>query len=179
MKYISLLRGINVSGKNKIKMDELKSLYEHIGFEDVSTYIQSGNVIFTTDIKNKNELCKTIEVAIKEKYKFHVPVVLRTKSEILNIIKSCPFGSVDIENEGSKILVTLLSSLPAKDSLENITKFVADTEKLVLKDKEVYLYCPNGYGKSKLSNNFLEKKLGVSATTRNWKSLCKISDLLN
>jgi len=177
MIYISLLRGINVSGQKKIKMADLKSLYEKLGFQDVVTYIQSGNVIFSSANKKKSDLSTLIENAIEKKYKFHVPVEIRTNSEISKVIKNCPFGSVDIESEGTKVLVTFLSSKPLKNKLENALEYSAATEKLVLKGKEVYLYCPNGYGKSKLSNTILEKKLGVGATTRNWKSVNKLYEL--
>lgn len=177
MRYISLLRGINVSGQKKIKMNDLESLYEKLGFQDVLTYIQSGNVIFNSGIRNRLEIIKIIEHGIKKKYKFHVPVTLRTRREISNIIKKCPFGSVDISLEGAKVLVTFLSARPLKDKLALINKSVAASEKIVLTGKEIYLYCPDGYGKSKLSNNFLENKLGVVATTRNWKSVHKLYDL--
>lgn len=177
MKYISLLRGINVSGQKIIRMADLKALYEKLGFQNVLTYIQSGNVIFDSDIKNITELNKKIENAIERKYKFCVPVELRTSREILNIIKNCPFGSVDLEQEGTKVLVSFLSATPLKDKLEKAQEYAADSEQIVLKGKEIYLYCPNGYGKSKLSNTFLEKKLGVGATTRNWKSVNKLYEL--
>ena len=152
-------------------MNDLKSLYEDLGFQDVVTYIQSGNVVFNTQTKDSTELKESIETAIKKKYKFHVPVEIRTVTEISNVIKNCPFGSVSLEEEGTKVLVTFLSSKPAKGKIEALLKYVMEPEKLVLKGKDVYLYCPNGYGKSKLSNTFLEKKLEVGATTRNWKSV--------
>jgi len=177
MRYISLLRGINVSGQKKIKMSDLKSLYEKLGFKDVLTYIQSGNVIFNTDIKNRAEIITLTESGIKGKYKFHVSVTLRTRREISSIIKKCPFGTVDVARDGAKILVTFLSAKPPKDKLALIKKSVAASEKIALMGNEMYLYCPNGYGKSKLSNSFLENKLGVVATTRNWKSVHKLHDL--
>lgn len=177
MKYISLLRGINVGGQKKIKMSDLKSLYEQLGFQDVMTYIQSGNVIFNVEDKNKAGLNESIEKAIEKKFKFHVPVKIRTSREISNIVKNCPFGSVDLEENGTKILVTFLSSKPLKAKMAETLKYVVDPEKFVLKGKEVYLYCPNGYGKSKLSNTFIENKLSVMATTRNWKSVHKLNEL--
>ena len=176
-KYISILRGINVSGQKKIKMSDLKSLYELLDFQNVVTYIQSGNVIFDASVENTDELKITIEKAIEEKYKFHVPVEIRTNHEIENIINNCPFGSVNLAEDGSKVLVTFLSSEPQEEMALDIQKYVVVPEKLVVRGKEVYLYCPNGYGKSKLSNTFLEKKLNVVATTRNWKSVYKLHEL--
>ncbi|NOY85763.1 MAG: DUF1697 domain-containing protein [Deltaproteobacteria bacterium] len=178
MKYISILRGINVSGQKKIKMIELKLLYESLGFQNVVTYIQSGNVIFDASDKNKSNIKTLIEEAIEKKYKFHVSVEIRTKREIGNIIKNSPFGPVDLVEDGTKVLVTFLCTKPDKVKISNVLNYVVLPEKLVVKGKEVYLYCPNGYGKSKLSNTFLENKLGVKATTRNWKSVHKIYELL-
>ena len=177
MKYISILRGINVSGQKKVIMGDLKSLYELLGFQNVVTYIQSGNVIFDASVKNKADLKTKIEEAIEEKYKFHVPVEIRTNREIENIIKNSPIGSVDLVEDGTKVLVTFLSSKPSEVKISALQKYVAAPEKLVVVGKEVYLYCPNGYGKSKLSNTFLEHKLGIEATTRNWKTVHKLYEL--
>jgi len=177
MKYISILRGINVSGQKKIKMLELKLLYESLGFTNVVTYIQSGNVIFEARGKNKSDLKTIIEEAIEKKYKFYVPVEIRTNREMESIIKNCPFGAVDLEVDGTKVLVTFLGAKPDNVNVATVLSYVVSPEKLIVKGKEVYLYCPNGYGKSKLSNTFLENKLGVEATTRNWKSVHKLYEL--
>ncbi len=177
MKYISILRGINVSGQKKIKMSDLRLLYESLGFQNVVTYIQSGNVIFDTTVKNMADLKISIENAIEEKYEYHIPVIIRTNSEIGDIIKNCPFGLVDLVKDGTRILVTILTSEPSETRISAILKYAAATEKIVISGKEVYLYCPNGYGKSKLSNTLLEKKLGIDATTRNWKTIHKLYEL--
>lgn len=171
MRYISLLRGINVSGQKKVKMSELQSVYEQLGFDNVLTYIQSGNVIFTAKNKNISTLIHDIESAIKKYFNFRVPVVIRTHAELKKIINGCPFNVVSDENFWTKILVTFLSAKPDVESVSGLMKYVYAPEELVVKGREVYLYCPNGYGKSKLSNTFLEKKLAVGATSRNWKSV--------
>jgi uncharacterized protein (DUF1697 family) len=158
-------------------MADLKSLYEFLGFQNVVTYIQSGNVIFDTTVKNKDVLKAKIEDAIEKRFKFYVPVQIRTNREIGNILENCPFGSVDLGDDGTKVLVTFLSSKPSEVRVSYIQKYVLPPEKLFVRGKEVYLYCPNGYGKSKLSNIFLEHKLGVEATTRNWKSVNKLHEL--
>jgi len=177
MKYISLLRGINVSGQKKIKMADLKSLYESLDFKNVVTYIQSGNVIFDAAVKNKSDMKIKLEEAIEESYKFHVPVEVLTNADIRDIIKKYHFGSVDLAEDGTKVLVTFLSSKPAEDRVSDIKKYVTPPEKLIVQEKEAYLYCPNCYGKSKLSNTFLENKLGVKATTRNLKTVHKLYEL--
>lgn len=177
MKYISVLRGINVSGQKKIKMADLKELYQSLGFDKVITYIQSGNVLFQSDSGDKDDLKRSIEDAIAGKYDFHVPVTLRTDEELKDIFDNCPYEEAKIEENGTKVLVTFLQSLPSREKQELLREYVKPPEQLTIIGSEVYLYCPNGYGKSKLSNTFLEKKLGVSATTRNWKSVKKLNEL--
>ena len=177
MKYISVLRGINVSGHKKIKMADLKEIYQSLGFESVSTYIQSGNVIFQSSSTDKGDLKKIIEKEIKRKYDFHVPVTILTEQELKEIVDSCPYEEAKMEENGTRILVTFLQSDPPSESQEALKEYVKSPEKLTIQGSEVYLYCPNGYGKSKLSNTFLENKLGISATTRNWKSVKKLCEL--
>ncbi len=177
MKYISILRGINVSGQKKIKMADLKALYESLGFASVITYIQSGNVIFESGDGDVAHLISCIEKIIKEKYEFHVPVDIRTNQEMEAVINYCPYEEADVEENGSKILVTFLLSVPLTARIDDIKKYVVHPERLTVHGREVYLYCPNGYGRSKLSNTFLENKFAVRATTRNWKSVQKLYEL--
>lgn len=179
IRYVSILRGINVSGQKKIKMADLKWLYEQLGFENVLTYIQSGNVIFDSPISQITEIKINIEKTIKEKYQFEVPVEIRTGNQMLNIINVCPFQNIDLEKEGSKVLVSFLSSKPSPAKIDDIKKYAVDPEELVVKGTEVYIYCPNGYGTSKLTTNLIEKKLDVVATTRNWKTVLKLDALSN
>lgn len=177
VRYVSILRGINVSGQKKIKMADLKALFEVQGFVNVTTYIQSGNVVFESAETDRSKLKETIERAVEKKYKFHVPVDLRTSQELKEIIDCCPYEEAKSEENDAKVLVTFLHSAPSKKKQELLLEYVKKPEKLVAKGAEIYLYCPNGYGKSKLSNTFLENKLGISATTRNWKSVKKLYEL--
>lgn len=177
MIYISILRGINVSGQKRIKMVDLKALYEAQGFEGVSTYIQSGNVIFESTETDKKKIRKILERAIEEKYKFHVPVDLRTSKELKRVVENCPYEEVKVEENGTKVLVTFLKSAPPNQKQDLLLGYVKSPERLSIQGSEVYLYCPNGYGKSKLSNTLIESKLGMSATTRNWKSVKKLYEL--
>ncbi len=177
MKYISILRGINVSGQKKIKMADLKALYESLGFKNVETYIQSGNVLFETNTTKVGELKIKIEKAISKKYGFDVPVEIRNGRELSDIINNTPFGALDLEGNGTKLLVTFLAAKPTATKITKLMEYVAAPEELVVAGREVYLHCPNGYGKTKLSNTFLERTLGVDATTRNWKSVCKLHEM--
>jgi len=176
-KYISILRGINVSGQKKIVMKDLKSLYERLGFENVTTYIQSGNVIFDCDSDDVNDIKSKIETAIKQQYDFEVPVNVRSSCEFKEVLARVPFDDVNLETDGTKMLVTFLDKQPKSNEIDALIEYVKSPEKLVLGDKCVYLHCPNGYGKTKLTNVFIEKKLKVIATTRNLKSVYKLCEL--
>ena len=176
MTYISLLRGINVSGQKKIIMKDLKALYESLGFENVETYIQSGNVVFESELK-ENTLIDKIEKEIQIKYGFEVPVQVGSVDTFDDMMKACPFSDLDLVAEGTRVMVTFLASVPSVEHVQKLMTYVKEPERLVVVGREVYLYCPNGYGKTKLSNNFIENKLKVNATTRNWKSVLKLSSL--
>jgi len=174
--YISLLRGINVSGQKKVKMAELKALYESLGLQNVVTYIQSGNVIFKSD-KNSESLKMLLEQTIKQNYSFEVPVEVISQKDFLMVNEHLPFTDVDLELDGSKVLITFLSAAPKTELVEKLMTYVKSPETLIINNKVIFLRCPNGYGKSKLSNNFIENKLKVTATTRNLKTLVKLSAL--
>lgn len=171
--YISILRGINVSGKNRIKMDELRDLYETIGLKNVKTYIQSGNAVFTSDEQSTDNLETTIRGQINSKFGYDVKVLVLCTAALEKIIDSLPFTGRDV----AKLHVTFLSSMPATTSMDKIIDKKSDAELIYIAEKAVYLYCPDGYGKTKLSNSFLEKQLNVTATTRNWKTVNKLLEL--
>ncbi len=175
--YISMLRGINVSGQKKIQMIDLKALYEALKFKDVTTYIQSGNIIFKANEKIFDEnLAIKIEEAIYKKYNFNVSVIIRSVEEMENIISVNPFlkeREINIE----KLHVTFLAENPPQANVESIKHIDYSPDKFIITGKEIYLYCPNGYGITKLSNNFFENKLKVKATTRNWKTVNKFVEL--
>lgn len=175
-KYISLLRGINVSGHKKIKMTDLKELYEKLGYGDVITYIQSGNVVFNSSSK-LNQIKTDIEKAIEEKYSFTVDVVIRPAEDFATILKNMPFKNVAIEEDGSKILVTFLYGNPTVPNIDILKEKALPSEQIIFGDRLFYLHCPDGYGNTKLSNVFIEKKLKTSATTRNLKTVAKLCEL--
>jgi len=171
--YISLLRGINVSGQKKIKMAELKKLYESLSFENVSTYIQSGNVVFESYLDIK-ELQSIIETAIEKYFKFDVPVLILSPNQLINAYKNLPFTTIDIEQEGSKIIIFFLSKTISTQQGSNIQTYLTNSEQLVIGDGVIYLYCPAGLGKSKLTNKLIETKLQLTSTARNVKTVNKL-----
>lgn len=173
--YISILRGINVSGQKKMLMTDLAKLYEDLGFKDVVTYIQSGNVIFKTDKKFTNvKLAKLIEDKIVATYNFQVPVIIRTLKELQDIVVINPF----IKEEIDSLYVTFLSNSPSAINLEKLDNVNFLPDKFEIIDKEIFLSV-SSYGNTKLSNNFFENKLKVTATTRNWKTVNKLLELAN
>ena len=169
--YISMLRGINVSGQKMIKMTELKVLYESLRLNNVATYIQSGNVIFQSKEKDPVSLGDAIEKAIERTFGFSVTVVLRQPAEFQRVINKCPFlGSAKIDE--SRVYVTFLKSRPAS-ALVKAMALVPNksNDTYQISGNEIYLHCPDGYGKTMLSIAFFEKYLKVPATTRNWKTV--------
>jgi uncharacterized protein (DUF1697 family) len=174
--YIALLRGINVSGKNSIKMDALVSSFKGFGFENVKSYIQSGNLIFHSKVKNSEEIRLMIENMIEIKFSLDVSVIIRTKADIEQVIKNNPFLKDKIV-EIDRLYVTFLSETPDNNIINKLNLSKNEGEEFQIIDKEVYLYCPNGYGRTKLNNNIFESKLKVKATTRNWNTVNKLMEI--
>lgn len=176
MRYIALLRGINVSGQKMIKMAELKSALEDLGFKGVKTYIQSGNVVFDYGLIDTKELVDIIEKKIDEVFGLGVNTIVRSDVELESIINSNPF--IKEENiEMDKLHVTFLREVPEFTISSGLEIKKEEGEKFLIISKEVYLYLPNGYGRTKLNNTMFEKKLKTSATTRNWNTINKLLQL--
>ncbi len=153
-----------------IKMDALRHLFADLGFQNIQTYIQSGNIIFQNKKTDQQKLEKKIAKAIAEKFAFDVPVIVKEFGELKQIIADNPF-LVDKEKDIAHHLhVTFLADKPEQENFIKIRDGQYQADEIHLIDKAIYLYCPNGYGNSKLSNSFLESKLKVVATTRNWKT---------
>lgn len=174
--YISILRGINVAGQKKIGMDELKTLFESLRFSDVSTYIQSGNVVFTAKETSIGALRLKIERLIGKKFGCDVPVQIRTIEEFKKVIDANPFVE-DAKIDASKLHVTFLERMAAKHVLCKFENDDFKGEQFRVFGTEIYVHCPNGYSKATLTNDFFEKKLGISATTRSWNSVNKLYEL--
>ncbi len=173
--YISILRGINVSGQRMIKMDALQKMYTDLNFKNIQTYIQSGNVIFQYSKLVGEDLAIKISNQIQKYFGFEVPVIILETEELKEIIHNNPFIN-NITKNPLNWHITFLSSKPEQIDIKIINQKKADGEEFILTEKAVYLYCPNGYGKCKLTNTFLENKLKVGATTRNWKT---VNELFN
>ncbi|MFA5418137.1 MAG: DUF1697 domain-containing protein [Bacteroidales bacterium] len=176
-RYISILRGINVGGNRKILMADLKKVYEKLGLSNIITFIQSGNVIFDFPEKVENAVFEQkIQQAIKEAFDFDVPVIIRSKTELQNIIENNPFKTNDGEDMPG-IFVTFLKLWPTPTQLEKIAQHHFPPDDFIILGNNVYLSCSGNYSKSKLTNQFFEKNLKSAATTRNWNTICKLNVL--
>jgi uncharacterized protein (DUF1697 family) len=171
--YIALLRGINVSGQKIIKMEHLRAVFEEMRFEQIRTYIQSGNVVFEADEQDTSLLEKKIEQKIEQVYSFQVPVIVRTSRELELVVEQTPFDTAEL-TANEKIYVSFLSQEPSAEAVQVLKTFESDTDDFQVHGREVYILIRAGYGESLFSNNFLEKKLKVSATTRNWAIVNKL-----
>jgi len=172
----AILRGINVGGHRKILMADLKQLLEKNGFlKNVATYIQSGNVVFNTDEEN-SVLELKLEALIKSHFGHDVPVIVRSKEELLKVIEHNPFKA---EEDITKLHVTFLKEQPQQLDIDQISADTFKPDLFSIEDKTVYLCLKKKYHETKLSTNFFEKNLQVGATTRNWKTTLKLLELCN
>jgi uncharacterized protein (DUF1697 family) len=172
--YIAMLRGVNVGG-NTLKMEWLRRACEEIGLRDVRTYVQSGNIVFTSRL-GAAKLKETLKVTVDAQTRLPVTVVLRSAAELAKIVAGNPF----LKTEGvdvAKLHVTFLDKTPTKPALERLGALAGDRDQYRLVGREVYLHCPINYGETKLSNTAIEKVLGIGATTRNWKTVTTLHEM--
>jgi uncharacterized protein (DUF1697 family) len=173
--YAALLRGINLGARNKVSMADLKELFAALDAEDIETYLRSGNVVFKSAASP--QLANEIEKRISRDLGLDISVLLRTNTELQRIVADNPFAGKGSDLE--KLHVTFLAEAPKRAVVAKIDADGFAPDEFQIIRGEVYLRCPNGYGRSKLSNAFFEKRLGVAATTRNWKTVTKLAELTN
>jgi len=170
--YIALLRSINVGGKNKVPMAELRALLTRSGFNNVRTYIQSGNVILETS-KPLNEVKELIKTVIKTHFGFEITVLVKTNNELQLIYDRCPF----VQNEKEKSYFMMLDTIPNQELIDEVKKLSYEGEAFHIIENCIYFYSKNGYGRTKFNSNFFESKLKVSATARNYNTMMKLLSL--
>jgi uncharacterized protein (DUF1697 family) len=175
--FVSLFRGINVGGHQKVRMAELKELHEALGLENVVTYIQSGNVVFTSDDADPTQLSEQIERSFAQQFGFHVTVIVRTAAQFREIVENNPFQN-QAEKESNRVLVLFLAAPPARTAQEDLQKTYVGPEEFHIIGQEMYIYFPNGMGRSKLSPALLEKKLQTRGTGRNWNTVLQLQKML-
>ncbi|MEA2166262.1 MAG: hypothetical protein QOK37_4389 [Thermoanaerobaculia bacterium] len=167
--FICLLRGVNVGGNKMLKMESLKKLCLSLGLLDASTYLQSGNIVFRSDVTDRAVLVRRIEEGIRKATALDVRVILRTTAEMKKLIAANPM-SVDDRNPKA-LLVAFLNGELSKGAKELLSGLKAPSEELHVAPRELYLYFPEGIAGSKLSNALTEKKVGVTVTARNWNTV--------
>jgi len=169
--YIALLRGINVGGHKKVPMATLRELLTKCGLKNVQTYIQSGNVIFQSE--KANELEEIIKKSILDYFGFEVSVIVKTPSELQNILDDCPFQKDKKEHS----FFIILNKIPDAELVKDAQQISFENEEIVIKKDALYFYCSTGYGKSKFNMNTFERKLKVIGTARNYNTIIKILSL--
>ena len=181
--YIAFLRGINVGGKNIIKMDELKSIFESFRFKNVETYIQSGNVIFETSTTNKKTLTQKIEKGLNKELGYEVATFLRTKEEMRALVKYDPFKNIKASDKAKTYVTFLQQTSEVLRSTSEVLRKRAplfspkkDVEVIGVRECDVFCLAHQVNGSFGFPNIFLEKELKMLATTRNWTTVCKMAE---
>ena len=172
MKYVAFLRGINVGGKNKIKMETLREVFGGLGYKNVKTYINSGNVIFETTKTDDRKLALEIENAIEKEFSLNIKIMVRTIKEINNILENNPFDG-QFEND-KDLHVLFLSEELSEEKRAALLSNNNENEIFAVKNREIFCLLRNGVSDSLLGKDYIGKKLKVSATARNWRTVNKI-----
>jgi uncharacterized protein (DUF1697 family) len=169
-----MLRGVNVGG-NPLKMAWLRETCEAMGLRDVRTYLQSGNIVFSSAL-GAAKLAAMLKQTIDRQTRLPVPVIIRSAKEMADIVKGNPFlkrGGID----ASKLHVTFLGDALKQPDTARLDKLAGTRDEYLMARREILLHCPINYGETKLSNTAIEKALGISATTRNWNTVTTLAEL--
>ena len=173
--YVAFLRGINVGGHHKVKMDELKRVHESMGHWNVATILQSGNIVFECSETDRQKLIQDIAVEYEKRLGIHTDVLVRSVPELGEIVRGCPFPLTP--NREPKFLhVVLLSGLPSSDAVRNLLMYDGSEEWQISEDA-MYVYYTQGSGRSKFNVTFNEKTLAVRTTARNWNTVTRILEM--
>lgn len=177
MQYIALLRGINVGGHRKLPMADLRAVLCSLGYGGVTTYLQSGNALFSDPRDDPAELEREIEEGIARDLGLSVRVLIRTRDELARVIDDNPFPHATANP--TQLHVSFLSTPPEGERLAGIDARQFEPDQFQVGDRVIYLQYPNGSARTKLTNDFWERRLGLSATARNWNTVTRLLDLAN
>ena len=172
MRYVALLRGINLAGKRKVAMADLVRCFGEAGCDDVRTYIQSGNVVFGSSMRSEAKLRAALEKHVTAATGLDVAVVLRTEKQLAAVVEANPFPDA----EPSKLLVGFLADRPPAESVEALDRAVTAKEGFVVNGREIYLNLPEGIGRSK-APIALDRVKGT-VTARNWRTVTKLAEMV-
>jgi uncharacterized protein (DUF1697 family) len=173
--FVALLRAVNVGGNNKIPMPALRTLLESCGYTDVTTYIQSGNVVFDSASTKRPALIGQIEAAINREFGLRIDVVIRSARELAAAIDANPYG--DRVRDLKTLHVAFLNDAPNRARLATIDAARFAPDEFTIGRREVYVHCPNGVGVSKLPTALAAKLAPAPATMRNWNTVTKLAEL--
>jgi uncharacterized protein (DUF1697 family) len=175
-KYVALLRGVNVGGKNLLPMKDLAQIFIEAGCADVRTYIQSGNVIFRAAGSVLEELPGRVMQRITERFGYRTPIILRTVDQVDKAIRNNPFAKAGAP--GNTLCVLFLEDLPSAERVRNLDPARSPPDAFFVAGREIYLHFPNGMARSKLTNAYFDSKLATTSTARNWNTVLKLFDLV-
>lgn len=173
--YIALLRGINVGGHNKLPMRELRSLCQEMGWQDVQSYIQSGNLVFRS-VSPRPRLEHALEQAVEDQFGYSICVLVRSASDWSKHLKDNPFPHAS-EREPNRVMLLLSKKPVSKDAMRELTPYASNGERLRRVENALWIHYKNGAGKSKLTPSVLERRVGSPVTARNWRTVIKLEDL--
>lgn len=171
--FIALLRGINVGGKNPLPMKELAVIFEEHGASQVRTYIQSGNVVFRAAASKAARLPRLASAAIEARFGHRPPIVLRTSEELIAALAGNPFASVGADEKA--LHLAFLEAAPSAERVAALDPKRSPGDTFAVHGKHVYLHLPNGVGRTKLTNAYLDTKLGTTSTVRNWRTVRELA----
>ena len=167
--HVALLRGLNVGGKNKLPMLDLRAMFTLAGCEAVETYIQSGNVVFRAGAALATRIPGLIANAIEERFDFRVPVVLRTVDELREVVASNPF--LDVLDDTKTLHVAFLADTPEDDRVAQLDPDRSPPDAFRVRGREIFLQCPSGLARTRLTNSYFDSKLATISTVRNWRTV--------
>lgn len=176
LRYVALMRGVNVGGKNMVPMKDLVGIFAAAGCGDVVTYIQSGNVVFRADDKVVKRLESVIAKKVEERFGFKVPVVLRTASEMEAVVRGNPFLKVRVAEE--TLHVSFLADHPGKNLVAELDEMRSPPDEFAVIGREIYLKLVNGAARTKLTNAYFDSKLKTVSTMRNWRTVLKLAEMM-
>ena len=171
--YVALIRGINVGGHKKVPMAILRDVLSKAGFQDVKTYIQSGNIVFKSIEKNSKTIERIIQKSIESYFSFLVPVIIKTKEELQFIFDSCHLS----DEKKRESYFVLFDDIPDSELVKEVESITFENEEFSIVRDCLYFYSSTGYGRTKFNMNSIEKKLKVNATSRNFKTIVKLLEL--
>jgi uncharacterized protein (DUF1697 family) len=176
-RYVVLLRAVNVGGNNKVPMARLREIASDLGYTDVATYVQSGNLIATAPTKKPAEVENAVAAALRSELDVDVAVIVRDRKQLAAVIAANPFG--DIADDHARLLVNFLTAAPPPEKVASLDLEEFVPERYAFGERCIYLWLPNGAGRSKLATVPWDRRLGVRGTARNWRTVTTLLDMLD